>query len=133
MDDPRGPRAPSPADGEGAPRGRRRETLGDSGGPPERADAAPEARPATGAQEDSRSLSPTDSPCVALCSTLYDDVCRGCGRTVFEVANWVFMDEAEKREVWDRIRAQGFPRKRPAAGRHAPDTGAAPRSSSSEE
>ncbi|MGV2480529.1 UNVERIFIED_CONTAM: DUF1289 domain-containing protein, partial [Salmonella enterica subsp. enterica serovar Weltevreden] len=32
-----------------------------------------------------------DTPCVAICSTLFDEVCRGCGRTVMEVANWVFM------------------------------------------
>ncbi|WP_067757835.1 DUF1289 domain-containing protein [Orrella dioscoreae] len=53
----------------------------------------------------------TDSPCVAVCSTLYDDICRGCGRTAMEVANWVFMNEAEKHEVWVRIRAQGYPRR----------------------
>ncbi|MEI2415830.1 DUF1289 domain-containing protein [Orrella sp. JC864] len=53
----------------------------------------------------------TDSPCVAVCSTLYDDVCRGCGRTAMEVANWVFMEEGEKQVVWQRIRAQGYPRR----------------------
>lgn len=52
-----------------------------------------------------------DSPCVAVCSTLYDDVCRGCGRTVMEVANWVFFSEAEKRAVWARILAEGYPRR----------------------
>lgn len=61
--------------------------------------------------DNAHSLRQTDSPCVALCSTLYDDVCRGCGRTVFEVANWVFLDDNEKAEVWQRIRAQGFPRR----------------------
>jgi len=58
-----------------------------------------------------RSLLPTDSPCVAVCSTLYDDICRGCGRTAMEVANWVFLTEEEKREVWARIRAQGYPKR----------------------
>jgi len=53
----------------------------------------------------------SDSPCVAVCSTLYDDICRGCGRTAMEVANWVFMSEAEKQQVWQRIRAQGYPRR----------------------
>jgi predicted Fe-S protein YdhL (DUF1289 family) len=52
-----------------------------------------------------------DSPCVAVCSTLFDDICRGCGRTVMEVANWVFMDDAEKQAVWVRIRAEGYPRR----------------------
>jgi len=53
-----------------------------------------------------------DSPCVAVCSTLYDEICRGCGRTVMEVANWVFFSEAEKRRVWERITAQGYPRRK---------------------
>ncbi|HEY0297455.1 MAG TPA: DUF1289 domain-containing protein [Bordetella sp.] len=53
----------------------------------------------------------SDSPCVAICSTLFDDVCRGCGRTAEEVSNWVFLSEEEKRAVWVRIRAQGYPRR----------------------
>lgn len=51
-----------------------------------------------------------DSPCVAVCSTLFDDICRGCGRTVMEVSNWVFMTPEEKRAVWDRILEQGYPK-----------------------
>lgn len=62
-------------------------------------------------QADAYSLNPTDSPCVAVCSTLYDDICRGCGRTAMEVANWVFMSDPEKKAVWERIRAQGYPRR----------------------
>lgn len=61
--------------------------------------------------DDSHSLQPTDSPCVAVCSTLYDDVCRGCGRTAMEVANWVFLSDEEKRSVWIRIKSQGYPRR----------------------
>lgn len=53
----------------------------------------------------------TDSPCVAVCSTLFDEICRGCGRTAMEVSNWVFMTEEEKQIVWHRIRAQGYPRR----------------------
>jgi predicted Fe-S protein YdhL (DUF1289 family) len=52
-----------------------------------------------------------DSPCVAICSTLFDDVCRGCGRTVMEVSNWVFMSPEEKDACWDRILSQGFPKR----------------------
>jgi uncharacterized protein len=52
-----------------------------------------------------------DTPCVAVCSTTFDDVCRGCGRTVAEVANWVFMTEEEKERVWVRITAEGYPRR----------------------
>ena len=58
-----------------------------------------------------RAFRASDSPCVAVCSTLFDDICRGCGRTAMEVANWVFMTEEEKREVWIRIKAQGYPRR----------------------
>jgi len=50
-----------------------------------------------------------DSPCVGICTTLFDDVCRGCGRTMGEVSNWVFFSAEEKQQVWQRIRAQGYP------------------------
>jgi uncharacterized protein len=48
-----------------------------------------------------------DSPCIGVCSTLFDDVCKGCGRTALEVANWVFMSGEEKRVVWERIQREG--------------------------
>jgi len=75
------------------------------GGVPD--DAAPASTP----DLSQRAFAMTDSPCVAICSTLFDDICRGCGRTAMEVSNWVFMDEAEKQAVWTRIRAQGYPRR----------------------
>ena len=52
-----------------------------------------------------------DTPCVAVCSTTFDDICRGCGRTVVEVAHWVSMSDADKELVWTRILAQGYPRR----------------------
>lgn len=61
------------------------------------------------ASENSKTIRP-DSPCVAVCSTLFDEICRGCGRTVMEVSNWVFMSQSEKDAVWERILAQGFPK-----------------------
>jgi predicted Fe-S protein YdhL (DUF1289 family) len=75
--------------------------------PSGRALEASEAR-----RDSASSLSPSDSPCVAVCSTLYDDICRGCGRTAMEVANWVFLEEDEKRQVWQRITDQGYPRRK---------------------
>ncbi|HUH58708.1 MAG TPA: DUF1289 domain-containing protein [Candidimonas sp.] len=60
--------------------------------------------------DDTRKLAATDSPCIAVCTTLYDDICRGCGRTAMEVANWVFLDDAEKQQVRERITQQGYPR-----------------------
>lgn len=44
-----------------------------------------------------------DSPCIGICSTLFDEVCQGCGRTAYEVSNWVFFTEAEKQAIWERI------------------------------
>ena len=52
-----------------------------------------------------------DTPCVAVCSTTFDEVCRGCGRTVVEVAHWVSMSAEQKELVWRRILAQGYPRR----------------------
>ena len=52
-----------------------------------------------------------DTPCVAVCSTTFDEVCRGCGRTVVEVAHWVSMTAEQKEAVWQRILAQGYPRR----------------------
>ena len=52
-----------------------------------------------------------DTPCVAVCSTTFDEVCRGCGRTVVEVAHWVAFTAEQKEIVWLRITAQGYPRR----------------------
>lgn len=52
-----------------------------------------------------------DTPCVAVCSTTFDEICRGCGRTVVEVSTWVVMDDGAKELVWQRILAQGYPRR----------------------
>lgn len=48
-----------------------------------------------------------DSPCIGICSTLFDEVCQGCGRTACEVSNWVFFSNAEKQAVWERISREG--------------------------
>jgi predicted Fe-S protein YdhL (DUF1289 family) len=48
-----------------------------------------------------------DTPCIAICSTSNgDDVCKGCGRSFYEVTNWITMTEPEKAEVWQRIEAE---------------------------
>ncbi|WP_410497952.1 DUF1289 domain-containing protein [Chitinibacter sp. S2-10] len=45
-----------------------------------------------------------DSPCVAVCSTaLGDDICRGCGRTMQEVAMWVALPAEQKEAIWLRL------------------------------
>ena len=62
-------------------------------------------------QDGSHSLSTgdedSDSPCIGVCTTLYDEICQGCGRTLGEVSNWVFFSQEEKDLVWRRIRAEG--------------------------
>ncbi len=52
-----------------------------------------------------------DSPCIGICSTLFDEVCQGCGRTAFEVSNWVFYSEEEKQVIWTRITREGTARR----------------------
>lgn len=85
------------------------------------ADASPASASAAGsatppgappAKEGRGVFTATDSPCVAVCSTLYDDICRGCGRTAMEVAEWVFLSPDEKQVIWTRIRAEGYPRRK---------------------
>ncbi|WP_106182250.1 DUF1289 domain-containing protein [Candidatus Pandoraea novymonadis] len=49
-----------------------------------------------------------DSPCIGVCSTLFDEICKGCHRTAFEVSNWVFFSEEEKALVWERIKREGY-------------------------
>ena len=61
-------------------------------------------------QDGSHSLSTgdneSDSPCIGVCATLYDEICQGCGRTLGEVSNWVFFSQEEKGSVWKRIREE---------------------------
>jgi len=66
------------------------------------------ARPGDGGMKPSER---PDTPCVAVCSTTFDEICRGCGRTVAEVAHWVSMTAEQKDAVWKRILAQGYPRR----------------------
>ena len=62
-------------------------------------------------QDSSYSLSTgddeSDSPCIGVCTTLSDEICQGCGRTLSEVSNWVFLSDEEKATVWKRIRTEG--------------------------
>jgi len=45
-----------------------------------------------------------DTPCIAICSTSQgDDVCKGCGRTFWEVQHWPELGPADKRATWRRI------------------------------
>jgi len=52
-----------------------------------------------------------DSPCIGICSTLFDEICQGCGRTAAEVSNWVFLSHEEKQAIWERITREGTARR----------------------
>lgn len=47
-----------------------------------------------------------DSPCIAVCTTLYTDTCHGCGRTYLEVVQWNAMTRDERETVWRRIETE---------------------------
>ncbi len=46
------------------------------------------------------------SGCIGVCSTLFDPVCKGCGRTQADVDGWVFLNREEKEEVVKRAQAR---------------------------
>jgi predicted Fe-S protein YdhL (DUF1289 family) len=46
----------------------------------------------------------SDTGCIGVCSTLFDAVCKGCGRTAYEVDCWVFLTEEEKEVARQRSR-----------------------------
>ncbi|WP_333841556.1 DUF1289 domain-containing protein [Pelomicrobium sp.] len=49
-------------------------------------------------------MSGVPSPCVQVCTLdPATEVCRGCFRTLEEIANWPSYTEAQKAEVWRRI------------------------------
>lgn len=52
-------------------------------------------------------MSRPDSPCIGVCTTLYDEHCKGCGRTYVEVAQWNAMTAEEQEIIWQRVEAEG--------------------------
>lgn len=53
---------------------------------------------------------PASSPCIDICE-LQGEVCRGCGRSLDEIAAWGMLSEAQRRKIMSelpaRIRAMG--------------------------
>lgn len=49
-----------------------------------------------------------ESPCTGVCQTDYDDVCKGCKRTLDEISEWPFLSNREKQQVIDRIYRSGI-------------------------
>ena len=57
------------------------------------------------------SISLANSPCVGVCSTSmapFDEVCKGCGRTVQEIRDWEKYSEFDKKIVNVRNWLQGY-------------------------
>lgn len=52
------------------------------------------------------SMGRPDSPCKGVCTTTYDEICRGCGRHYLEVARWGQMTQQEKDAVWVRLESE---------------------------
>ncbi|HBA00311.1 DUF1289 domain-containing protein [Halomonas meridiana] len=49
------------------------------------------------------------SPCIHVCQIVPStQMCKGCGRTLDEIACWGSMTEAEKAPVWKRIEQAGY-------------------------
>lgn len=58
-----------------------------------------------------------ESPCAKVCVIDPDtDLCRGCARTLDEIARWSRMDDQQKREVLARLPARREAAARPATG-----------------
>jgi len=47
---------------------------------------------------------PIESPCIAVCQIdTQSNVCRGCYRTLNEIANWARMSADERRAIMQRL------------------------------
>jgi uncharacterized protein len=52
----------------------------------------------------SANLSPVPSPCRNICTMDAErDLCRGCLRTIGEIAEWGQMSDKAKRAVWQAV------------------------------
>ena len=48
-----------------------------------------------------------ESPCVDICEIDHGSgLCRGCGRTIAEIANWASMSGAERRRIMSELAAR---------------------------
>ena len=57
------------------------------------------------------SISLANSPCVGVCSTSmapFDEVCKGCGRTVEEIRDWEEYNEFDKKIINVKNWLQGY-------------------------
>jgi predicted Fe-S protein YdhL (DUF1289 family) len=50
------------------------------------------------------------SPCTGVCTLDDSGTCKGCGRTLAEIARWPEADDHERRRILDRLRASALGR-----------------------
>lgn len=43
-----------------------------------------------------------DSPCIGVCQ-IWNNKCKGCHRTLYEIVNWYDFSDAQKRDVLERL------------------------------
>ena len=43
------------------------------------------------------------SPCVKICN-LKNSICIGCGRTQYEIREWVIMTDTQREEIMERLK-----------------------------
>ena len=43
-----------------------------------------------------------DSPCIGICQ-IWNNKCKGCHRTLYEIVNWYDFSDAQKRDVLERL------------------------------
>lgn len=48
------------------------------------------------------------SPCIQVCTIGHDDLCKGCFRTLNEIANWKSLSNEDKQKILDRISDIGY-------------------------
>ncbi|MFP5390176.1 MAG: DUF1289 domain-containing protein [Gammaproteobacteria bacterium] len=49
---------------------------------------------------------PVPSPCISICEMGADGLCKGCLRTIDEIAAWGSASDETKRAVWAEIRTR---------------------------
>ncbi len=51
----------------------------------------------------SASREPVSSPCIGVCELDADGYCKGCRRSLDEIARWITLDERERRRLIDEV------------------------------
>ena len=45
------------------------------------------------------------SPCVGICEMNLENIfCKGCGRSIHQITNWIFYSEKQKKEIVENIK-----------------------------